>query len=77
MSNYYKDQQEAFKALNAVLDTQFQNKQDVILTNLIYNLTLKFPVSTKVLEKQIDRYIKINGLKLKGDIIIMKDKNEE
>lgn len=67
MSNYYQDQQIAFSALDKHLQNAYQNKTNISISNLVYEMTKRYPVSSKALSKQINLFAKSRGLKIVND----------
>lgn len=70
--SYYRDKQRAFLALHTLLDKHMSNKENISISGVLYDLSTRFPVSDRALEKQIERFAEVNNLKIKGDELVMK-----
>ena len=69
--SFYKEQSKAFTALHSALETSYNNKIDVNIDYLIYQLLINYAVSGSSLKKQIERYAKQHDLEIKNDVLVM------
>lgn len=70
MSNYYRDQQRAFRALHATLESASKQGQEVSLPALEYEFIKNYPVSPKALRKQIHLFAESRNYTIKGDYLV-------
>jgi len=68
---YYSDKARCFAYMHEQLDIAKRAKKNISISNVIYQFCKTYPVSDRAIQKQIERYAKINGLQIKDDILVM------
>lgn len=71
MSEYYKAQQKMYQHLEKIIKSCKDEKVDIDLKTLIYDITLTFAVSQKAINNRINDIVNIrDDLKLDGDKLV-------
>ena len=69
MSNYYRDQLNAFKDTDAMLIVLKAGGQDTEINHIIYEITKVHPVSPKVIKQRIEMWAEVSNIKISDNTL--------
>lgn len=71
MTNFYRDQQRALTALSTTLEAAHKNKTNISISKVIYEFSIKYPVSQKALKRHLELFAESRSLKITDGEVVM------